>query len=72
VAKVVKEVDSGINGSRPKLLALLADQRIGVVVIEHKDRLTRFGFRHVDAPQDPGTHDRSRESRREWHRRPAD
>jgi len=48
VAKVVKEVGSGINDARPKLLALLADQGIGVIVVEHKDRLTRFGFRYLD------------------------
>jgi predicted site-specific integrase-resolvase len=48
VAKVVKEVGSGINDARPKLLALLADQGIGMIVVEHKDRLTRFGFRYLD------------------------
>ncbi len=48
VAKVVKEVGSGINDSRPKFLALLADRRIGTIVIEHKDRATRFGFRYLE------------------------
>jgi putative resolvase len=48
VAKVVKEVGSGVNDARPKLLALLADHRIGLMVDEHKDRLTRFGFRYLD------------------------
>lgn len=48
VAKVVKEVGSGINESRPKFLALLADQSIGMIVIEHKDRGTRFGFRYIE------------------------
>jgi putative resolvase len=48
VAKVVKEVGYGINDARPKLLALLADQSIGLIVVEHKDRLTRFGFRYLD------------------------
>jgi predicted site-specific integrase-resolvase len=48
VAKVVKEAGSGINDSRPKLLALLEDQSIGLIVVEHKDRLTRFGFRYLD------------------------
>jgi len=48
VAKVVKEVGSGINDGRPKLLALLEDQSIGLIVVEHKDRLTRFGFRYLD------------------------
>jgi putative resolvase len=26
----------------------LEDQSIGLIVVEHKDRLTRFGFRHLD------------------------
>src|SRR5262249_10209701 len=48
VAKVVKEVGSGVNDARPKLLALLADHSIGLMVVEHQDRLTRFGFRYLD------------------------
>lgn len=48
VAKVVKEVGSGINDSRPKFLALLAAQDIGMIVVEHKDRATRFGFRYPE------------------------
>jgi len=48
VTKVVKEVGSGINDSRPKFLALLADQGIGTIVIEYKDRGTRFGFRYIE------------------------
>jgi len=48
VAKVVKEVGSGINDSRPKFLALLADQGIGTIVVEQKDRATRFGFRYLE------------------------
>jgi putative resolvase len=48
VAKLVKEVGSGVNDARPKLLALLDDQSLGLIVVEHKDRLTRFGFRYLD------------------------
>jgi putative resolvase len=48
VSKVVKEIASGVNDSRPKLLALLEDQAITLIVVEHKDRLTRFGFRYLD------------------------
>ena len=48
VAKVVKEIGSGVNDSRPKLLALLADQSINLIVVEHKDRLTCFGFRYIE------------------------
>src|SRR2546421_6384586 len=48
VAKVVKEVGSGINDARPKFLALLSDQSMGTIVVEHKDRATRFGFRYLE------------------------
>ncbi len=48
VAKVVKEVGSGINDARPKFLALLADQRIGLIVVEQQERATRFGFRYLE------------------------
>jgi putative resolvase len=48
VAKVVKEVGSGINDARPKFLALLADQRIGMIVVEQQERATRFGFRYLE------------------------
>jgi predicted site-specific integrase-resolvase len=48
VAKVVKEIGSGVNDARPKLLALLDDQAMTLIVVEHKDRLTRFGFRYLD------------------------
>ncbi|GHO55815.1 IS607 family transposase [Ktedonobacter robiniae] len=48
VSKVVKEIGSGVNDTRPKFLALLADPSIGHIVIEHKDRGTRFGFRYIE------------------------
>jgi predicted site-specific integrase-resolvase len=49
IARVVKEIGSGVSDSRPKLLALLADPSIRVIVVEHKDRATRFGFRYLEA-----------------------
>jgi putative resolvase len=48
VARVVKEVGSGVNDARPKVLALLEDQGVGLIVVEHKDRLTRFGYRYLE------------------------
>jgi putative resolvase len=48
VHKIVKEVGSGVNDGRKKLLALLADPTITVIVVEHKDRLTRFGFKYIE------------------------
>lgn len=48
VAQVVKEIASGVNDSRPKLLGLLKDPQAKRIVVEHKDRLTRFGFRYLE------------------------
>ncbi len=48
VHKVVKEVGSGINDGRKKLPALLADPTVTVIVVEHKGRLTRFGFKYIE------------------------
>jgi putative resolvase len=47
VSKVVKECGSGINDQRPKFLALLADPKIGQIVVEHKDRASRFGVAYI-------------------------
>src|SRR5437588_1611844 len=48
VTQVVKEIASGVNDSRPKLLSLLKDTSITRLVVEHKDRLTRFGFHYLE------------------------
>ena len=48
VTKVVKEIASGLNDSRPKLVTLLKDTSITRIVVEHKDRLTRFGFNYIE------------------------
>jgi putative resolvase len=47
VAKVIKECGSGINDQRPKFLALLADPKISQIVVEHKDRASRFGVAYI-------------------------
>ena len=41
------ESASGLNDERPKLRRLLTDARVGVLVVEHKDRLTRFGYGYI-------------------------
>ena len=46
---VVSEVGSGMNGTRKRLLKLLADPEIGTIVVESRDRLTRFGFEAIEA-----------------------
>ncbi|WP_141666181.1 IS607 family transposase, partial [Streptomyces hirsutus] len=43
VADVVTEVGSGVNGRRRKLHRLLADPGVGTIVVEHRERLARFG-----------------------------
>src|SRR5260370_6317299 len=44
VAKVIKEIGSGINDARPKLLELLACQRVRLLCVDHKCRLHHFCF----------------------------
>lgn len=48
VRKTVTEIGSGLNGHRPKLMRLLSDPEVKVIVVEHRDRLMRFGFEYVD------------------------
>src|SRR5262249_855434 len=47
VSKEVSEVASGLNDHRPKLSKLLTDPTIGTLVVEHQDRLTRFGYEYI-------------------------
>ncbi len=44
----VTEIASGVDDNRPKLNKLLRDPKIGVIVVEHKDRLTRFGWGYIE------------------------
>jgi putative resolvase len=48
VSKVVKEIGSGVNDNRAKFLALLENQQVRTIVVEQKDRATRFGFGYLD------------------------
>jgi predicted site-specific integrase-resolvase len=48
VTQMVQEIASGLNDTRPKLLKLLTDPQIGKIVVEHRDRLTCFGFVYID------------------------
>ena len=47
--EVVKEIGSGLNGNRRRLRRLLADHTVGTMVVEHRERLSRFGFEYVEA-----------------------
>lgn len=49
VDQVIKEVGSGLNDERKKLVELLlSDDPIARIIVEHKDRLTRFGFNYLE------------------------
>lgn len=47
IHKVVEEVGSGLNDNRKKLISVLSDQSFTVLLVEHKDRLTRFGANYI-------------------------
>ena len=47
--EVVKETGPGLNGNRRRLRRLLADHTVGTIVVEHRERLSRFGFEYVEA-----------------------
>jgi putative resolvase len=48
IAYVVKEIGSGLNDKRKKLEKLLNNPEVQKIVVEHKDRLTPFGFHYID------------------------
>jgi predicted site-specific integrase-resolvase len=48
ITSIVKEIGAGVNDARPKLMKLLTDPSVTLIVVEHKDRLTRFGFNYLD------------------------
>lgn len=47
IERTVKEIASSTNDKRPKLIKMLK-ARPGRIVVEHKDRLARFGFHYFD------------------------
>lgn len=49
VTEVVKEIGSGLNGDRRGLMRLLRTPAVTAVVVEHRDRLMRFGFEYIEA-----------------------
>ncbi len=49
VVRVEAEVGSGMRGSRTKARRLLADPKVGAVVVEHRDRLGRVNTELVES-----------------------
>jgi predicted site-specific integrase-resolvase len=48
VVSVTSEIGSGVNDKRKKLEQLLKQKDWNILVVEHKDRLTRFGFNYIE------------------------
>jgi predicted site-specific integrase-resolvase len=48
IYKVIREIGSGLNDDRKKLNDLLKDKCYNILIVEHKDRLTRFGFNYLN------------------------
>ena len=47
IIRSVKEVGSGLNDNRKKLASVLKDDSYNILLVEDKDRLTRFGFNYI-------------------------
>ena len=43
----IKEISSGLNENRPKLNQIFKRTDFNILLCEHKDRLTRFGFEYI-------------------------
>ena len=42
------EIGSGLNGHRKVLLSILSDKSVTKIVVEHRDRLARFGVKYIE------------------------
>ena len=47
--EVVKEIGSGLNGDLRQLRRVVGDHTVRTIVVEHRERLCRFGFEYVEA-----------------------
>lgn len=48
IVKEIKEIGSGLNDKRPKLAEILKEDNWDVIIVEHKDRLARFGLNYLE------------------------
>ena len=49
VVETVVEIGSALNGHRPKLKKLLSNSEVKIIIVEHKDRLVRFGIDYLES-----------------------
>lgn len=47
IKEIIKEVGSGVNDNRSKLQKILREGKATKIIVEHKDRLTRFGYNYL-------------------------
>lgn len=47
IHKIIQQFGSGLNDKRPKLQKLLLQGNYTKIIVQHKDRLTRFGFNYL-------------------------
>lgn len=47
IIKEIKEIGSGLNDKRQQLDKVLSDTNWGKIIVEHKDRLARFGINYI-------------------------
>lgn len=47
IKQIYKEIASGLNDDRKELNKLLNNDKITLLIVENKDRLTRFGFNYL-------------------------
>ncbi len=48
IDSTVTEIGSGRGGRRTKLRTLLGDPKVSMIVVEHCDRLARFGVEYLE------------------------
>jgi putative resolvase len=49
VIRSVSEIGPGLNGHRAKIMRLLSDPGVQTIIVEHRDRLARFGCEYIEA-----------------------
>ncbi len=47
VVQEISEIGSGLNGYRKSLLRILENPSLSIIVVEHRDRLARFGSEYI-------------------------
>ena len=48
IDRYVREIGSGLNDRRRELASILADPTVQTIVVEHRDRLARFGVAQLE------------------------